>query len=76
MSTTIDAQELRAHLSDYLERAAHGEEILVLQVDAGGRKLPVRLMAVRPEHGSSSPPRRRFRSDRSVAEVLAEDRGA
>ena len=77
MSTTIDAQELHAHLREYLERAARGEEIVVRQVDAGGRKRLVRLMAAQPAGTSSAPARRRRScSQRRVAEVLAADRGA
>ena len=80
MSTAIDARELHAHLREYLERAAHGEEILVRH-HAGGRRVLVRL-SVAPSAGAPSPdapsasPRRRFASERSIAEVLAEDRGA
>ena len=75
MSTTIDAEELHAHLGEYLERATRGEGIVVRH-DAGGRRVLVRLSA--PPSASTRPPspRRRFASERSVAHVVAEDRGA
>lgn len=52
MSTTVGVRELKAHLSEYLERAAAGEEITV--TDRGRPK--VVLTGYRHEPVDESPP--------------------
>lgn len=85
--TDVGVRELKARLSQYLERAARGE---VIRVTERGRPkailapLPGRLRLeegieegwVRPPAGAPAGPWRRFRASRSVAEILLEDRGA
>jgi prevent-host-death family protein len=83
----VGIRELKARLSMYLERAARGETIRVL--DRGRPKailgpLPGRVRLeegiaegwVRPAEGSPQGPWRRFRASRRVADMLEEDRGA
>jgi antitoxin (DNA-binding transcriptional repressor) of toxin-antitoxin stability system len=75
METTIDTAQLQARLEEFLARAARGERIVVRGED--GRS--VALGPVEPATAAGSSPdgvRRRHRSDPTVAEVLAEDRGA
>lgn len=83
----VGVRELKAHLSEYLERAARGE---IIRVTERGRPkailapLPgrVRLEEGLAEGWVSAPVARpqgswrRFRASRSVADMLAEDRGA
>lgn len=84
--TDVGVRELKARLSEYLERAARGEVIRV--TDRGRAKailapLPGRLRLeegiaegwIRPPSERPRGPRRRFRASKSVLEVLAEDRG-
>lgn len=75
METTIDTAQLQARLEEFLARAARGERIVVRGED--GRS--VAFGPVEPATAAGSSPagvRRRHRSARTVAEVLAEDRGA
>jgi prevent-host-death family protein len=82
----VGIRELKARLSEYLERAARGETIRV--TERGRPKalltgLPGRLRLeeglaegwVRPADPGPKGPWRRFRVARSVADMLAEDRG-
>ena len=82
----VGIRELKAHLSDYIGRAAAGEAITVTD-----RGTPVAVIAPLLtsdlergyEEGWAEPPKRtgleprqtRFNSSRAVAEVLDEDRG-
>lgn len=83
----VGVRELKARLSEYLERASRGEVIRV--TDRGRPKallapLPGRLRLeegvqdgwVRPAAGEPRGPWRRFRVSRSIAEILSEDRGS
>lgn len=84
----VGVAELKAHLSEYLDRAARGEIVRVTergQPKALLTPLPgqVRLDEgiadgwVRP--GDGSPPqrvRKRFRASATVQEIVDEDRGA
>jgi prevent-host-death family protein len=83
----VGIRELKARLSMYLERAARGETIRVL--DRGRPKallgpLPGRVRLeegiaegwVRPAAESPQGPWRRFGASRGVAGMLDEDRGA
>jgi len=85
--TDVGIRQLKARLSEYLERAARGEVIRV--TDRGQAKailapLPGRgrieegIAAgwIQPARGRARGPWRRFRSSRSIAEVLDEDRGS
>jgi prevent-host-death family protein len=83
---SVGIRELKSRLSEYVGRAASGEEIVVTD-----RNRPVaRLVAFRAtsdvdrgiEEGWIEPPRRtrladveRVRAERSTSEVLDEDRG-
>lgn len=83
----VGVRELKAKLSEFLDRAAEGELIRV--TDRGKPKallgpLPgsdniergIREGWIRP--GSGEPPtfpRKRFKAKRSIAEILEEDRG-
>ena len=84
--TDVGIRELKAHLSEYLERAARGETLRV--TDRGrpkvvigpvpGRALVdegVRAGWITPATGATLGPARRATSRRRVADVLAEDRG-
>lgn len=82
----VAIRELKAHLSEYLERAAAGE---VIRVTERGRPkailapLPGRLALeegvaagwVRPGRDTRPRPVRRQKSPRSVTAVLDQDRG-
>ena len=83
----VGVRELKARLSEYLDRAARGEVIRV--TDRGRPKavlgpLPGRLRMeagiaegwVRPASARPQRAWRRFSSRRGVADMLAEDRGA
>lgn len=83
----VGIRELKARLSEYLERASRGEIIRV--TDHGRPKailgpLPGRLRLqegveegwVRPASGTPRGPWRRFRGTRTISDLLAEDRGA
>ena len=70
MSAVIDVSELRAHLEDFLARAQAGERILVRRPDGS------RVVLGPADGGDPQERRRRYPSDRTVAEVLAEDRGS
>ena len=83
----VGVRELKARLSEYLERAAQGEIIRV--TDRGHPKailapLPGRLRLeegiaagwVRAPGASPRGPWQRHRGAQSVADLLAEDRGA
>ena len=83
----VGVRELKARLSEYVERASRGEVIRV--TDRGRAKailapLPGRLRLEEgiaegwiraPSHGGRGP-WQRFRASRTVADVLAEDRGS
>lgn len=75
MAIVIDADELRARLEEFLARAGRGERIWV-RAESGEVVVLGRADSVAPPDSSVRTPRRRFRSERTVAEVLAEDRGA
>jgi prevent-host-death family protein len=84
--TDVGIRELKARLSEFVERAARGEVIRVTD-----RGLPKALLSplpgrdrieegiaagwIQPARGQARGPWRRFRSSRSIAEVLEEDRG-
>ncbi len=83
----IGVRELKAHLSEYLERAERGE---VVRVTQRGRPkamlgpIPGRVRIeqgiaegwISPGKGEPPPaPRRRFNARMSVQEMLEEDRG-
>ena len=75
MSVTVDAQELQERLAEFLARAAAGERILGRREDGVGVALgPADVEAERAEVHQLR--RRRRASNRTLAEVLAEDRGA
>jgi len=64
----VDVGELKVELSEYLGRAAAGEQVVV--TDRGS---PIaRIVPPRRTHLDAF---RRHRSDRSVLDVLDEDRG-
>jgi antitoxin (DNA-binding transcriptional repressor) of toxin-antitoxin stability system len=73
MAVTIQPEELQRRLEEVLARAAAGERFIV---PAGeGREVELGPVAERvpaPPSGA----RRRHRGHRTIAEVLAEDRGA
>ncbi len=82
----VGVRELKARLSEYVERAARGE---IIRVTERGRPkailapLPGKLRLeegiaagwIRPAEGKPMRVRRRFRSHRSIADLLREDRG-
>ena len=81
----VGVRELKAHLSDFLDRAAEGELIRV--TDRGVPKailgpLPGRLRIeqgiaegwIRPGNGAAPREFRKFRATRRSEEVIAEDR--
>lgn len=82
----IGVRELKARLSEFVERASRGE---IIRVTERGRPkamlapLPGRLRIdegiaagwVRPPEGGRPRSRRRFRAARTIADVLSEDRG-
>ncbi len=83
----VGIRELKARLSEYLDRAARGEMIRV--TERGRPKaiigpLPGKLRIEEgiaegwitpPLSDDSRPPARRFKAKRSISEILAEDRG-
>lgn len=69
----IDAAELHRHLDEVLARAADGEVIVVRSKD--GREVTIGPQSVAGRTRRPSTSHRRHYSDRTVAEVLAEDRG-
>lgn len=82
----VGIRELKRRLSEYLDRAARGEQIRV--TDRGRPKamlgpLPGRLRIeegveegwVRPGADEPPEPVRRFPASRRIADILAEDRG-
>lgn len=75
MATTIDPDQLQARLDEYLTRAAAGERIFVRYEDG-------RTVVLGPGQEPTAPEttgpvtRRRHRSTRTIADVLAEERGA
>lgn len=71
---SIDVAELQRHLDDVLARAADGETIVVRSHD--GREVTIGPHPTAAISRRSSVPRRRHRSDRTIADVVAEDRGA
>jgi len=75
MSVTVDARELQERLVEYVARAAAGERILVRGDDGLAVALGPAEAEAAPAEGQQ-PRRRRHASRRTVAEVLAEDRGA
>ena len=84
--TDVGVRELKARLSEYLDRAARGEIIRVTD-----RGVPKAILApipgesrlaegiasgwVRAAKGEPVGPWRRFRASNAVADLLAEDRG-
>jgi antitoxin (DNA-binding transcriptional repressor) of toxin-antitoxin stability system len=74
MPKTIEAAELQQHLDEVLARAADGEHIVVRSAD--GREVTIGPRQRVWREGPRQVRRRRHRSERTVAEVLAEDRGA
>jgi prevent-host-death family protein len=82
----VGVRELKARLSEYLDRAARGEIIRVTERGQpkailgplpGENRLDEGIAEgwVRPAKGRPTGPWRRFRPRRSAAELLAEDRG-
>lgn len=87
VTTYVGIRELKAKLSEYLERAAAGETIVV--TDRGKAKAEIRGLSVderiqqgiregwikpgRPG-GLSIRPRERFKGKMTIAEAMAEDR--
>ncbi|HXF97642.1 MAG TPA: type II toxin-antitoxin system prevent-host-death family antitoxin [Gaiellaceae bacterium] len=84
----VGVRELKARLSEYLDRAAAGETIVV--TDRGRPKAELRPLSLEARaaqlerEGRVTPPRRpgapelpkrRFRAQATLAEILAEDRG-
>ncbi len=85
--TDVGIRDLKARLSEFVERAARGEVIRV--TDRGQAKamlgpLPGRDRIeegvaagwIRPARGQPRGPWQRFRSRKLIAEVLDEDRGS
>lgn len=81
----VGVRELKAHLSDYLDRAAHGEIIRVTErgtpkallgpVPGAGRiEQGIAEGWIRPGSGDPQLPPRRFRAQRRVADAIAEER--
>ncbi|HLF68600.1 MAG TPA: type II toxin-antitoxin system prevent-host-death family antitoxin [Gaiellaceae bacterium] len=86
MTTYVGIRELKAKLSEYLDRAAAGETIVVLH--RGKPKAEIKALSVeeriqqgiregwiRPGRGRASVERLGFKGRRTIAEVLDEDRG-
>lgn len=88
VTTYVGVRELKAKLSEYLERAAGGETIVV--TDRGKAKAEIRALSaeeriqqgiregwVKPGRpgGLSTEPRQRFKGKLTVEELIAEDRG-
>lgn len=87
VTTRVGIRELKAKLSEYLDRAAAGETIVV--TDRGKAKVEIRKLSVeerikqgieggwikpgRPG-GLSTRPRRRYKGKMTIAEAMAEDR--
>ena len=82
----VDMRELKAKLSEYVSRAANGEEIVVtdrgqpvarLVGIAGGSMIERGIEEgwVTPASRTRLGPAQRFAASRSLADVLAEDRG-
>lgn len=87
MTTYVGIRELKAKLSEYLDRAAAGETIVVTH--RGKAKAEIRSLSVeeriqqgiregwikpgRPG-GLSTRPRRRFKGKMTIAEAMEEDR--
>lgn len=82
----VGIRELKARLSEYIERASGGAVVVV--TERGRPKavlgpLPGRVGLdegiaegwITPPRSNARPAGRRFRSSRTVAELLAEDRG-
>jgi prevent-host-death family protein len=81
----VGVRELKAHLSDFLDRAAEGEIIRVTE-----RGVPKALLGpvpgagrveqgiaegwIRPASGQRQVPPRRFRAKRRIEDVIAEER--
>ncbi len=84
--TDIGIRELKARLSEFIDRAARGEIIRVterghpkamLSPLPGKLRLEEGIAAgwIRPAEGKPMRVRRRFRAHRSIADLLREDRG-
>jgi prevent-host-death family protein len=74
VTTTIDVAELQARLDEFLDRAQRGERIVVRR--AGVAAITLGPASAEDRAQATATMRRRHRSDRSVSQVLAEDRGA
>jgi hypothetical protein len=74
MAVTIEPEELQRRLEEVLARAAAGERFIV----PAGEGRDVELGPAAPREADPAKPvvRRRHHSRRTVAEVIAEDRGA
>ena len=73
MAISIDLAQFRARLDEFIARAAAGERILVRN-DVGHT---VVLAPAELAGGTVAPrTRRRYRAHRTIAEVMADDRGA
>ena len=81
----VGVRELKAHLSDYLDRAADGEIIRVTDrgvpkavlgpIPGAGRiEQGIAEGWIRPASGEPKVPPRRFRAQRLIADVIAEER--
>jgi prevent-host-death family protein len=86
VTTYVGIRELKAKLSEYLERAAAGETIVV--TDRGKAKAEIRRLSVeeriqqgiregwiRPGKGRPSVKRLGLKAKRPLSEILDEDRG-
>ena len=89
MTTYVGIRELKAKLSEYLERAAGGETIVV--TDRGKAKAEIRRLSAderiqqgiregwikpgRPGGIDTTRERTRFKGKMTVEELIAEDRG-
>ena len=81
----VGVRELKAHLSDYLDRAAEGETIRVTErgvpkavlgpIPGAGRiEQGIAEGWIRPASGEHRMPARRFRSPRTIESAIAEER--
>lgn len=73
MSVTIGLRELRERLEEFLGRAGRGERIVVRP--DGGEPVVLGPAGDEARREDVQVVRRRYRSERTVAEVMAEDRG-
>ena len=75
MATTIDPAQLHERLDEYLQRAANGERILVRGRTGRTVMLSPAEQSAAASEDARTVERRRHHSTRSIADILAEDRG-